>query len=70
MRPQYPRLTQMGAKIKKARRRKGLRLCDVGPMVGLSDRALSLIENGRSSARILNLLTIADVLGVDVKEFL
>lgn len=63
-------LKEMGKKIKAAREAKGLYLHDVGKMCNIHYGALYEIEKGKRNSYILTLKKIADVLEVDVKEFL
>ena len=63
-------LKKMGAKIKKAREAKGLYLRDLGKMCNIHYGAICEIETGKRNSHILTLKSIADNLGVDVKEFI
>lgn len=63
-------LKEMGKKIRKIRNDKGIYMSNIKEATGLHLSALIDIEQGRVSCKILTLKTIADILGVDVKEFL
>ena len=63
-------LKAMGARIRAARKAKGIYLRDLGNMCNIHFGALSEIETGKRNSHILTLKSIADVFGVDVKEFL
>lgn len=60
----------MGAKIKAARNAKKISLRQLGILCNLQHTHIGRIENGQKSSRILTLKTIADILNVDVKDFL
>ena len=62
-------LKAMGAKIRSARKLKGIYLRDLGEMCNLHYGAISEIETGKRNSHILTLKSIADFLGVNVKEF-
>ena len=63
-------LKEMGRKIKAARQAKGIYLRDLAPLCNIHYSALCEIETGKRNSHILTLKSIADNLGVDVKEFL
>ena len=63
-------LKEMGKKIKSARETKSLYLRDLGKLCNIHYGALCEIEAGKRNSHILTLKSIADVLGVDLKEFL
>lgn len=63
-------LKAMGKRIRVIRLSKGLILRDISKLTGYDKDALGDIELGRCSSRILTLKAIADVLNVDVKDFL
>jgi transcriptional regulator with XRE-family HTH domain len=65
-----PFLLEIGAKIKAARKKKGLYTRELAELSGLCYPAVSDIENGKVSFQILNLISIAKALEVDVKDFL
>ncbi len=63
-------LKQMGAKIKAMRKAKKLSLEAMGELCGVGMSNLWFLEEGRRNAHILTLKSIADVLQVDVKDFI
>lgn len=63
-------LIEMGKKIKAIRDKKKISLRQLGKMCELDYSSISRIETGQKSSRVLTLKTIADKLGVDVKDFL
>ena len=63
-------LKTMGAKIKAHWKLKRYTLRQFGELCKLDYSCVCRIENGQYGSRIITLKTIADVLGVDVKEFL
>jgi len=63
-------LINMGKRIREIRLSKGLILRDISKLTGFDKDAIGDIELGRHSSKILTLKAIADVLNVDVKEFL
>jgi transcriptional regulator with XRE-family HTH domain len=63
-------LKQMGAKIRTARRAKGISLRQMVTLCPLHKSSLSEIENGKRDSHILTLKMLADILKVDIKEFL
>ena len=60
----------MGKKIKAARLANKVSLPQLSRLTGFGVPALWFIENGRRNAHILTLKTIADVLRVDVNDFI
>jgi transcriptional regulator with XRE-family HTH domain len=70
--PKYidPYLKDVGARIKAIRKEKKISVRDLGALCGLDYSGLSRLENGQHSARLLTLKSIADVLQMDVKDFL
>jgi len=60
----------MGQKIKSLRKAKKLSLEAMGQLSGIGMSNLWFLENGRRNAHILTLKSIADVLEVDVKDFI
>lgn len=62
-------LKQMGAKIRAARKAKGLYMHQLAKMCNLGTPAICDIEIGKSNAHILSLKAIADQLDKDVKDF-
>ena len=63
-------LKEMGSKIKAARKLKKLSYPKMSKLCGVDMSNLWFIENGERNVHILTLKAIADVLKVDVKEFL
>lgn len=63
-------LTRLGKKIRAARKAKKLTLDKVAQQCDLNLNTLAFIEKGEQNAHILTLKGIADVLKMDVKEFL
>ncbi len=63
-------LSEMGRKIKAARKANKLSLPKLSKLCNIHLTSLWFIENGRSNVHILTLKSIADVYKMDVKEFL
>jgi transcriptional regulator with XRE-family HTH domain len=63
-------LKEMGSKIKAARLANKFTLKKLSEATGLHLTSLWFIENGRHNVHILNLKSIADVLKVDLKDFI
>jgi transcriptional regulator with XRE-family HTH domain len=63
-------LKEMGKKVKAFRKDKKLSLEALGKLSGIDLSNLWFLENGRRNAHILTLKAIADVLEVDVKDFI
>lgn len=63
-------LKQMGARIRALRRAKGISMRKLVTLCPLHKSSISEIENGKRDCHILTLKMLADVLGVDVKDFL
>lgn len=63
-------LKQVGGKIRKIRRDKGISLRQMVILASVHKSSLSEIETGKMNVKILALKKLADTLGVDVKEFL
>ncbi len=63
-------LKQMGKKIKVARKANKISLPQLSKLSGIDMSNLWFVENGRRNAHILTLKSIADVLKVDVKDFI
>lgn len=63
-------LKQMGSKIRAARKAKGISLRMMVTLCPLHKSSLSEIENGKRDSHILTLKMLADILKVDVKDFL
>ncbi|MBL7810992.1 MAG: helix-turn-helix transcriptional regulator [Bacteroidetes bacterium] len=60
----------MGNKIKAARKARKIGLPTLSKQCNVDMSNLWFIENGESNIHILTLKSIADVFGMDVKEFL
>lgn len=63
-------LIEVGKKIRATRRAKGVSMRQLIKLCPLHKSSLSEIENGKRDSHILTLKMIADVLNIDVKEFL
>ena len=63
-------LKEMGARIRAARNARKIPLTALSSSTGIGITALSFLENGKSNPHLLTLKAVADVLNVDVKEFL
>lgn len=63
-------LIQMGKRIRTARKAKGISMRKLVTLCPLHKSSLSEIENGKRDCHILTLKMIADVLKVDVKDFI
>jgi transcriptional regulator with XRE-family HTH domain len=63
-------LKEIGKKIRATRRVKGISMRKLVTLCPLHKSSLSEIENGKRDSHILTLKMLADVLGVDVKDFL
>lgn len=62
-------LYTIGKNIARLRREKGLSQIDVCAEINMEKPNLSSIENGRQNVTALTLRKIAEVIGVEVKEF-
>jgi transcriptional regulator with XRE-family HTH domain len=63
-------LKVMGVKIKAARRSRKITLMQLSKSCGVNITALSFLENGKSNPHLLTIKSIADVLKMDVKDFI
>lgn len=63
-------LIEMGNKIKTARKKAKVSLTELSKATGMNISSVWFIENGRRNAHILTLKSIADVLKMDVKDFI
>lgn len=63
-------LREMGAKIKAQRQRCKMSLPKLAELTKVDMSNLWFVENGRRNVHILTLKSIADALGVDMKDFL
>jgi transcriptional regulator with XRE-family HTH domain len=63
-------LKEMGKKVKAARLANKMGLPKLSALTGIDMSNLWFLENGRRNAHILTLKSIADVLKMDVKDFI
>ncbi len=63
-------LIEMGQKIRIARKAKGMTLDTMTGLTNVARDNLSIVERGKRNCHILSLKSIADVLGMDIKDFL
>jgi transcriptional regulator with XRE-family HTH domain len=63
-------LIAIGKKIREIRRAKGIPIQKAAAMADTYKSSLSDIETGKMNVKILQLKKLADVLGVDVKDFM
>lgn len=63
-------LMELGGRVKALRKSKGISVRKLGELCQTDYSNLSRFENGQVNPHILLLKSIADVLRVDVKEFL
>ena len=70
MTPNNIYLKEMGSKIKAARKAKGITLPKMAKLAKTDLSNYWFLENGERNAHILTLKSIADVLGMDVKDFI
>jgi transcriptional regulator with XRE-family HTH domain len=63
-------LERMGAKVKAARKAANMTQQQLADLCRFDDSSISQIEHGNYSLKVTNLKRIADVLNMDVKEFL
>ncbi|MDB4925885.1 helix-turn-helix transcriptional regulator [Mucilaginibacter sp.] len=63
-------LKEMGQKIRTARKAKKIPIDQMAKLSKIDMSNLSFLERGMRNCHILSLKSIADVLGMDVKEFL
>ena len=63
-------LIAMGKKISKARKLQSISLRDMSKLSGLDVSNLSRLESGQKNSRILTIKMIADLLKVDVTDFI
>lgn len=62
-------LIQLGKRISKIRKEKGMSQVDLGSEINMEKSNLSAIENGRQNASSLTLKKIADAIGCEVRDF-
>lgn len=65
-----PYLQEIGKKIQAFRKAKNITIRGLGELTKMDYSTLSRIEGGQYASRITTLKAIADVLEMDVKEFL
>ena len=63
-------LIEMGQKIRSARKAKKIPITEMAIRSKIDLSNLSFLERGMRNCHILSLKSIADVLGMDVKDFL
>ena len=63
-------LKEIGAKVRKAREAKGLRLRDLGVICKLDYSNICRFEQGSQDIKLSTLKNLADALDKDVKDFL
>lgn len=63
-------LISIGKKIREIRRAKGIPIQKAAPLADTYKSCLSDIENGKMNVKIIQLKKLADLLEVDVKDFL
>ena len=63
-------LKEMGGKIRAARKAKKIPIDRMATLINMNMSNLSFLERGERNCHVLSLKTIADVLEMDVKEFL
>jgi transcriptional regulator with XRE-family HTH domain len=63
-------LKEMGSKIRAARKAKKMSLETMAKATSINISNLSFLERGRRNPHILSIKSIADVLKVDVKDFI
>ncbi len=63
-------LKEMGLKIRLARKAKNITLQEMCVATNIARDNLSIVERGKRNCHILSLKSIADVLGMDIKDFL
>jgi len=63
-------LNEMGKRIRSIRRAKEMSLQRVSDLTGIDLSNLSFLERGQRNTHLLSLKSIADVLKVEVKDFI
>jgi transcriptional regulator with XRE-family HTH domain len=63
-------LIDMGQKIRIARKAKGMSLDTMAGLTKIARDNLSIVERGKRNCHVLSLKSIAEVLEMDVKDFL
>lgn len=62
--------TTIGNRIRDERLRLGLTLAELGDKIGVSKQCLSGWEHGRNMPDVFSLNSIADICGLEIKDFL
>ena len=63
-------LKEMGSKIRTARKAKKMSMEHLGELIKMNISNISFLERGKRNPHLLTLKSIADVLKVDVKDFI
>lgn len=63
-------LKEIGVRVKTARKKRKVTLMALSKSCGINITQLSFLENGKCNSHILTLKSIADVLKMDVKDFI
>ena len=63
-------LKEMGQRVRAARKARKMPLTELAKLCGTNLTQLSFLENGKANSHILTLKSIAEVLRIDIKEFL
>ena len=63
-------LKEMGSKIRAARKARKMSMDALGEQINMNISNISFIERGKTNPHLLTLKSIADVLSVDVKDFI
>ena len=63
-------LKEMGSKIRAARKAKKMSMDALGEQINMNISNISFIERGKTNPHLLTLKSIADILKVDVKDFI
>ena len=66
----YKFLIEIGRKVRSVRRAKGISMRKLITLCPLHKSSISELENGKRDCHILTLKMLADLLDVDVKDFL
>ena len=63
-------LKEMGGRIRAARKARKMSMERLGEQINMNISNISFIERGRTNPHLLTLKSIADILKVDVKDFI
>ena len=63
-------LKEMGGRIRSARKARKMSMERLGEQINMNISNISFIERGRTNPHLLTLKSIADILKVDVKDFI